>query len=149
VLLQRLGDRRPSDLLIELLQLTPDVAVNPAGVVGGQPGDELTDQLHDPGVTDASLGGVGPFRRDQLAMPAQDRVGSDDGRGPGQQPVAEGGALGREPAALILGEPEPALAELLLQEAVATTSPWDQWTRRPRCTRFSSIRYAMVSACWR
>lgn len=115
--LERLGDRRSRDPVVELLQLALDTAVAPVRVVGRHPHDQLADRLHDSGTADA-LAGVRPLRGDQLAVPAEDSVGRDDGGHLTEQPAPEGPALRGEAPALVIGQPQALAAELFLENAV-------------------------------
>ena len=58
---------------------------------------QLRDDLHH----SRSSGGppfAGPFLGDELPVPAEDRVGGNDGGDLGEDPATEGVALGGEPA---------------------------------------------------
>ena len=113
--LQRLAYRGLRDVVPELLHLALDAAVAPAGIVLGHADDQFADRLHEPWPADAvSL--VGVLRRDQLSVPAQDGVGSDDRGNLGEQVASECVALGGESAPLILREPWPMAAELFLRK---------------------------------
>jgi len=59
-----------------------------------------------------------PLRRDQLAVPAEDRVWRHDGRHLSEESPVQDVPLYCEPAALIIVEPQASTAELLLQHAV-------------------------------
>jgi hypothetical protein len=72
---------------------------------------------HDPGAADA-LARIRPLRGDQATVPTQDGVGSGERRDARKEPASEGPALRGEAAALVVGEPSPPAAELLLQDAV-------------------------------
>ena len=103
--------------MVELLQLTLDAAVAPAGVVGGHAEDEGADRPHQAGSPDA-LAGVGPLRGDQLTVPAQDGVGGDDAGDLTQQLAAEGVAPRCESAPLVIRQSKTLAAHLLLEDAV-------------------------------
>ena len=73
--------------------------------------------LHQPGSTDA-LGLMSPLGGNQAAVPAHDGVGRDDRGNSRQQSPPKGLALGRQPTALVIVEPESSLAELVLENTV-------------------------------
>jgi hypothetical protein len=59
-----------------------------------------------------------PFSRDELAMPRENRVGGDD---PGQiqeRLSADSLAGHGQPATLVIGQPDPSVAELFEKDAV-------------------------------
>jgi hypothetical protein len=60
----------------------------------------------------------GPLQGDQATVPSEDRVGRHDGRDLPQDPSAESASPRREAAALVIGQPEAAPLQLLLQDAV-------------------------------
>ena len=103
--------------MADLLQFSLDPTVAPGRVVGRHADDEGADRLHDARATDAFVR-VGPLRCDQTVVPAQDGVRRDDRRDLGQELSTESLALGCEPPALVVGQPETLSAELLLEDAI-------------------------------
>ncbi len=65
----------------------------------------------------SSLALVGPFLRDQLPMPAEDSVRSEQRGVLAKELATERLALRREPTSLRVGEQESARAELLFQDS--------------------------------
>lgn len=77
VLFECLGNRTASDSMTDVCEFSLDSTVAAARVLDGHPNDERSDLLHDPGAPNASLGGVGPLRCDEAAMPCENGVGGD------------------------------------------------------------------------
>lgn len=122
--------------MVELPRFALDSAVTPGRVVGCHAGDQFADRLHDAGAADA-VGAVGLLGGDQLPVPAQDRVGRDNGDVAAQ--VLESVALGgQHPGTLIamnnlatlldhrgeLAEAEPLYREVLV--AIRRANPVDR-----------------------
>jgi hypothetical protein len=61
---------------------------------------------------------VRPLLGDELPVPTEDGVGSDERRNFGEGPSPDGFAPNREPATLIVGQPESSTSEFLLKDAV-------------------------------
>ncbi len=61
---------------------------------------------------------MGPLLGDELPMPTQNGVGCNERRNFAESPSPDGLAANREPATLIVGQPESSAPELLLQDAV-------------------------------
>ena len=78
----------------------------------------LAELRHDGWAARTSLLGVGPLCRDEVAVPGQDGVGGDDRGQPSEQSPTESLALGRQAAALVVGQSELAAAKLLLEDSV-------------------------------
>ena len=119
VLLQDLGDRGTSNVMIETLQRSLDSAVSPARVLLRHPDDELPDLLHD-ARSARSDAGTGPLRRDQSAIPSHDGVRRNDRRNSAEKSVTEWLALRCQATALAIREPHGSTAslKLLLQNPV-------------------------------
>jgi hypothetical protein len=85
----------------------------------GHPNDKLTDLLHHTGTTDA-LPRIRPLRRDQPAVPCQNRIGSHDGGDRREGLPAKRLSFSRQPTALVVRETQasPAAPELVLQHTV-------------------------------
>ena len=66
--------------------------------------------MHDPS-TACSLRLECPLPGDQLPMPPEDGVGGHDGRDLPQDPRTESATLGREAAALVIGQPLPGVGK--------------------------------------
>jgi hypothetical protein len=103
-------DRVASELVTEVAERAADPRVTPARVLGG----ELLD--------------------DELAIPAQDRIGGHQAGELFQGTSANGSALRGEPAALGIGEAQASVAELLAQRAVlfrrySRLSTWRRFTQ--------------------
>jgi len=139
---QGLGDGRTCDAVVELLELALQPAVAPARVVLRHAHDQLADGLHDAGATDA-LGHVRPLGCDELAVPAQQGVRCDDGDDPVQQAATDRPALGREASALVVGQAQALVAELLLGDAVLLDEAVDDLgllaTLRWFCRQFEQL----------
>ena len=94
-----------------------DAGVAPARVLPRHSDGEVRDDLHDPRPPGgASL--VGPRPGDELLMPTQDGVGSDKRSNFAESPSPDGLASNREPPALIVGQPESLVPELLLEDLI-------------------------------
>jgi len=61
---------------------------------------------------------VGPLLGDELPVPTKDGVGGDQRSNFAESPSPDGLATDREPATLIVSQPESSPSELLLQDAV-------------------------------
>ncbi|MCP3995557.1 MAG: hypothetical protein GY722_10890, partial [bacterium] len=61
---------------------------------------------------------MSPLLRDELPVPAEDRVGGDHRGNLGEGASADRLAPDSQPATLIIGEPETSATELLLQDSV-------------------------------
>ena len=105
--------------MVKVPKCSLDTGVAPSRVVLGHLKNQAPDLLHDTGATDA-IARIGPFLGDEPAMPAQDRIGRDDGGDRFQGPPAKRFAFGSESASLIVGEEYPSTAgfELFLQDPV-------------------------------
>jgi hypothetical protein len=79
-------------------------------------------------------------RSDQLPVPATDCVGSDERRNFAESPTPDGFASNREPATLIVGQPESSTSELLLEDAVLFSEIFDD------CVLFTTDP-AMFESC--
>ena len=103
--------------MVELLELTLDLAVAPARVVSGHANDQCANRNHDAGPAD-SIVGVRPLGGDQLAVPPHDCVGRYDRRDAAEQAATEHLALCREPAPLVIGQTKALATELFLEDPV-------------------------------
>ena len=110
----------------DLLQLTTDAQVTPAGVLGCHAHDQFTDGLHESGAADAVLVRVGVVGGYQLAVPSEDRVGRDDSSDLVEQSSTEWFALGCEAAALIVGQARSLVALEFSEDAVLLQQVGDQ-----------------------
>ena len=108
---QDIGDAALGDRDAELLQLADDAQVAPAGVLPGQPDDQL-DRLLRQGRASRSSVRVGPVPPDERPVPAQDRLGRDEERRPAL-PWHEPGQGGDE---CPVGPAEPGSCDLAAQD---------------------------------
>src|SRR5262245_26697563 len=110
-------DRRSSDLMSEALERTLNAGVVPRRIVLGHAHDESAN-LGQSTTTAGSLFRIRPLARDQLPVPAQQRVGRNDRRqvrqGCPAQPVGTPG----EPPPIIVRQSQAPSAELPPEEAV-------------------------------
>jgi hypothetical protein len=95
----------------EVLQRAADPHVTPRWVLICHPHDETPDlQAHT--LTTRFTRRVRPFARDELPMPAQNRVGRDDRGDVGQQLSTQPLPASREPPTLRIGQPHARLGKL-------------------------------------
>jgi hypothetical protein len=87
---QDLPHRRRSDLHAHSGQLTNDPLISPAWVLTCNPQNELADALRDRGPAETALG-VGPPSPNELAMPTQQGVRTDEERLPARSPKKPAG----------------------------------------------------------
>jgi hypothetical protein len=110
-------NRRTTNAMPKVLQCDTDSGVTPARILPRYPHDQASDlRSHDR--TDRSLRGVRPFARDQLAMPAQNRIGCHDRRHLPQQTTAEASPPPRQAAPLLAVKSEFSASEMAPQDAV-------------------------------
>ena len=103
--------------MAQVLQRPLDARVAPPRILRGHPQNEGRDLPHDPRPAWPPRR-EGPLPGDQAAVPSEDRVGRHDGRDLPQDPSAESASPRREAPALVIGQPEAAPLQLLLQDAV-------------------------------
>ena len=89
-----------------------DASVSPGRILAGHAQGEIGDSFHDAGSTAPLLARMGPLGRDESVMPSQDRVGRDDRGVLGEYLPTELLPADREPASLVIGEPEPTSTDL-------------------------------------
>ena len=97
---------------------SPNPGVAPTRVVGSKPDYELLQPGRSRRPAWPTPTGAVVLLGHELAVPAKDGIGRDDGvealeHTPGQQ-----AALAREAAALVIGEPEPAATQLLAENPI-------------------------------
>ncbi|HEU4734680.1 MAG TPA: hypothetical protein VFT22_42610 [Kofleriaceae bacterium] len=120
-------DRVATDLVAEVVQRTDQPRVPPARILRRHPDHEL---FH----VDGDCGTPGPAARravvlagDQLAVPAQDRVGRDQDGELTEPATPDGPALDGQASPLVIGEPQAPPAELLAEDAVLLAQEVDDW----------------------
>lgn len=102
----------------ELAQLTLDAAAAPKPVLPCEMDHEPPDLIHDLRAPVAMPGAAVVLLCNELESPTQDRVGGHDGADLVEQLPAEGLAPNREAPSLVVDESEPAITELLHENAV-------------------------------
>ena len=110
-------DGRSGDLMPEVLERALDPAVAPRGILPRHPDGELSNLAHDSRAS-RTPSHRGPFLSNQRAVPSEDRVGCDARRHLAYDPAPQPLSLGRETAALPVGQPQPSPAQVLLEDAV-------------------------------
>ena len=93
------------DDVAETLVRPLNTSLTPARIVLCYSNDEILDPLHDAMASFAGF--VRPFLRNQFAMPAQHRVGRDDGCVSTEQSPTNFPALGGEATTLSIRQAEP------------------------------------------
>ena len=101
----------------DVLQGTLDSAVSPPGILSGHPDRQRLDYLHNP-TSPWQAAPAGPFLRDELSVPKEDRVGGDERGDLSEDPSPDDLAPHGQSAALIDGQPESSATELLLEDAI-------------------------------
>jgi hypothetical protein len=115
--LQDVGNGRPSNPMTDVVQGSLDSGVTPACILPCHSNGQLRDDLHDPRPTRRpSL--VRPLLGDELPMPAQDRVGSDERGNFEESSTADLLSADSQPATRIIGQSESSAAELLSENSV-------------------------------
>ena len=94
------------DFISEVLECAPQPCVAPTRVFFGHAYDELTDVLRSRWSARASVLTAIVLGCNEVAIPAQKRIGCDDGGDLGQRFSTQSLGLDGEPAALIVREPE-------------------------------------------
>ena len=117
VLLQCLGDCALGHPVTQVLQRALDPAVTPGGVVSGHHDDQPLDMAHQAWPSNPGRL-VGPFGRDQAAIPAQDGVRGNDGGHLGEELPAQELSLGGQSAALGIRQAQTLATQLFLEDAV-------------------------------
>jgi hypothetical protein len=107
-----------TQLVADVAERAANARVAPARVLGRQLNDQALDQLHGRRATWISSGTAVVLLRDELAVPAQDRVGRDDAVDLVQHLAAEHLALPCEPTSLSIREAEAPTTELFAQHTV-------------------------------
>ena len=130
MLLEDRGDGRPCHAMTQILQRALDARVAPARILGRHPHDQAANLREHVGPSGAALR-VRPFPRDELPVPAENRVGRDNRRNLRQKPTTERRAEGGQAPPFVVGEPQRWLCSCAFR------------------TRFSSRRYSMTSCCSR
>jgi len=115
--LQNVGDRRPADSMPEILQGTLNSTMSPPGILSGHSNRQLLDNLHDP-TSPWGTALMGPFLSDELPVPTEDSIGSDERGDLGEGASANSFAQHSQSATLIVCEPESSATELLLEDAI-------------------------------
>jgi hypothetical protein len=111
-------DRVAAELVTEVAERPADPRVTPSRILGGEPDDEALQRGGGARSAAGALGRAVVLLRDELAIPAQDRVGRDHAGELFQDLAAEDSTLHCEPAALRIREARTSTAELLAQHAV-------------------------------
>src|SRR5262245_11096276 len=101
----------------EVLQRALDPPVAPRRILSRHPHCQLADLGEDAGPSDAASGRR-PFPRDELAVPSQNRLGGDKRRYLRQHRSPEHVAPTRQPAALRVGQLQPASSDLRFENAI-------------------------------
>jgi len=107
----------PTDSMANIVQRTLDSSVSPAWILARHADRQFRDDLHDPtSPRGSSL--VGPLLGNELPVPAEDGVGSDERRNFGKGTSTDGFASHGQSPSLIVGQPESFATELLLEDSV-------------------------------
>src|SRR5688572_19598351 len=117
VLLQDLLDGVRGDDVTEIRERAMDAVVSPGQVLARHPDDELGDALHHELPIGLSAR-ERPLLRDELSMPAQDRLRRDDRGELAEDPPAERGTAHREPHSLVVGRTKLPATELSSEDSV-------------------------------
>jgi hypothetical protein len=115
--LQDASNRRPTDTMPDVLQRAANPRVAPRRVLLRHAHNQPPD-LRKHARTNTSSFAVGPFPRDQLSMPSEDRVRSDDRRDLALHASAQSVPTNGEPTPLVIAEPKTPALELLPQDAI-------------------------------
>ena len=101
----------------EVLERTLDPRITPRRILLRHPPDQLTD-FRENTATSHALPGVGPFPRDELPVPAEQRVRRDDRRDLAQRlPTQPVGSRGKFPP-VVIGQPQPPPTQLPPQDPI-------------------------------
>ena len=111
-------DRVAAELVPEVAERAPDPRIAPTGVLTGEPDDQALQRDACARSAATALGRAVVLLRDQLAVPAQDRVGCDQASKLFQDAAAQESTGHREPAALCIREAQASIADLLAQHTV-------------------------------
>ena len=103
--------------MTEIVQRALDPRVAPARILTGHPHHQTAYLLENPRAAWSS-GRVCPLPRDQLTMPSENRLRSDDRRHLRQDPTSEPLAEDRQAAPFIIRHPQSPTAQLSLQNPV-------------------------------
>src|SRR4051812_24958659 len=105
-------DRVSSKLVTKVAEHAEDPGVAPGRVLGGELDDQALQRSGRAGASTSSSSSAVVLVRDELAVPAQDRVGRHEAGELLQDAATKRLALGREPAALCVGEAHAPATEL-------------------------------------
>ena len=115
--LQRSGNRRTAYVMPEVLQRTSDSRIPSGRILLRHPHDQPPD-LREDARTARSARRARPLARDELAMPAQDRIGRDNRRNLAQHTSAQTLPAPRETAPLFVGYPQSSATKLTPQSTL-------------------------------
>ncbi|MSR47715.1 MAG: hypothetical protein EXS13_11735 [Planctomycetes bacterium] len=117
MLLQDLLDGVRGDDVPEALERALDAVIAPGQVLAGHSDHEFSDPLHHELSIRLPVR-ESPLLRDELLVPALERLWRDDRRELVEELAAEGDATHGEPDAIVVAESELPAAELRLEDAV-------------------------------
>jgi hypothetical protein len=120
-------DRVSADAIPEVHELAANARVSPAGVLKGHPNDQLLDFAIDSGTSGPPPRASVVLRRDQLAIPAEQHIGCDDGGDLSKSSASKTLRFPSEPASLRVGESQTLPAEVLAENAVLLLQKLDHF----------------------
>ena len=110
--------------MADVLECSLNARVPPARILAGHADDQFGDDLHDPRPTGRPAL-VGPLLSNDLPVPTEDGVGSDESRDLGECPSADCFAAHRKASPLSVGQSKSPTTELLFENAVLFLNVFD------------------------
>jgi hypothetical protein len=111
--------------VVEIHQRAPDSRVSPSGVLKGHPHNEALDLFPDSRAPELPLRAPDVFLRDQIAIPAKQRVGRDDGRDASESARTKALRFSRQSTSLRVRKPKALSTDLLPENAVLLLQVFD------------------------
>ena len=142
VLLEDVGDCRSANAVTDILQSALDSSVAPARILSSHSDGQVRDDLHDPS-SPRTTPFVGPLLGNELPVPSEDRVGSDERCDFGQRTSANRSAADSEAATLIIGQSKPSATELLPEDAILLAEVFDDSMSESDGSPSQSIWYGL------
>ena len=117
VRLQDPRNRGSADTMSKVLQRATDPRVAPGWILFRHPHDEPPDLREHALLTVPTLR-MGPFARDEMTMPSENRVGSDDGGDLEQSLTPQSMPAHREPTPFVIVEPQAPPSQLTPKDSI-------------------------------
>jgi len=111
-------DRVSTDIVTQVVQRSANAGVSPAGILRGHTYDQLRDR-HGSSRTPRGSGlGTVVLSRNQIAVPAQQCVRSDDAGHAAKRGSPKGLRAHSQPATMLVGQSHATLPQLLAKHAI-------------------------------